>query len=176
MHKILITTIFASVFLVFSCTRDRENRKPLSKKELENTLIRVNQALVTEDKKKIEEYIKRNNLEGVKQNGSGLYYIVWGDSSKDLIQKNSVVEFRYKVSLLDGTVCYQSDDQTPRKFIVGQGGVEAGLEQSVILMRPGQKGKFILPPHLAYGLTGDNNKIPPRAIIVYDIEMLAVYR
>jgi FKBP-type peptidyl-prolyl cis-trans isomerase len=43
-------------------------------------------------------------------------------------------------------------------------------------MKPGQKGKFILPPHLAYGLLGDEKMIPSRSIIVYDIEMLKVYR
>jgi FKBP-type peptidyl-prolyl cis-trans isomerase len=29
-----------------------------------------------------------------------------------------------------------------------------------------------MPPHLAYGLIGDDNKIPARAIIVYDVEVI----
>jgi len=34
------------------------------------------------------------------------------------------------------------------------------------------QARLILPPHLAHGLTGDGNKIPARAIIVYDIKVL----
>jgi FKBP-type peptidyl-prolyl cis-trans isomerase len=31
-----------------------------------------------------------------------------------------------------------------------------------------------MPPHLAYGLIGDNKKIPARATIIYDVEILDV--
>ena len=59
---------------------------------------------------------------------------------------------------------------------MGKGGVESGLEMAVLLMKDGQKGKFILPPHLGHGLIGDNDKIPPLAILVFDIELLAVIK
>ena len=58
------------------------------------------------------------------------------------------------------------------RFKIGQGGVESGLEEAVLLMSVGDKGRFIMPPHLAHGLLGDNNKIPPRSIIVYQAELI----
>ena len=76
--------------------------------------------------------------------------------------------------MLDGTLCYSSKRNKPKEFLVGYGGVEAGLEMAVKLMHQGQYGKFILPPHLAHGLIGDNDKIPPRSIIVYDVHLLNV--
>jgi FKBP-type peptidyl-prolyl cis-trans isomerase len=31
-----------------------------------------------------------------------------------------------------------------------------------------------MPPHLAHGLLGDENKIPPRSVIVYDLHLIDV--
>lgn len=160
-----------------SCKRD-EGKKMTRKDvaEAKKTFAKINKVLIDEDRMLIEGYIKRYRLDGMKESGTGLYYLVWGNAVGDSIKAGNLVEYSYKVTLLDGTLCYQSNSNSPKKFKVGMGGVESGLEQAVLLMRKGQKGKFILPPHLAYGLIGDADKIPSRAIIVYDIEMLNVYR
>jgi FKBP-type peptidyl-prolyl cis-trans isomerase len=42
------------------------------------------------------------------------------------------------------------------------------------MMRAGDKARFVIPPHLAYGLLGDENRIPARAIIVYQLELVEV--
>jgi FKBP-type peptidyl-prolyl cis-trans isomerase len=41
-------------------------------------------------------------------------------------------------------------------------------------MHVGDKARLILPPHLAHGLLGDENRIPARSIIVYEIELLDI--
>lgn len=165
------------VNLLPSCKRNEGKR--MTNKEVsdaKNSFAKINKVLINEDRTLIEGYIKRHRLEGMKESGTGLYYLVWGNAEGDSIKYGNVVEYSYKVTLLDGTLCYQSNSNSTKKFKVGMGGVESGLEQAVLLMRKGQKGKFILPPHLAYGLIGDADKIPSRSIIVYDIEMLNVYR
>jgi FKBP-type peptidyl-prolyl cis-trans isomerase len=58
--------------------------------------------------------------------------------------------------------------------VVGQGEVEPGLDEGIRLLHSGDKARFILPPHLAYGLIGDENKIPARSVIVYDLTVLSV--
>jgi FKBP-type peptidyl-prolyl cis-trans isomerase len=77
------------------------------------------------------------------------------------------------VSLLDGTLCYTSDKTGPKKIKIDMGNVESGLHQGLKLMKVGEKAIFILPPHLAHGLTGDNNLIPPKASVFYEIEVTA---
>jgi FKBP-type peptidyl-prolyl cis-trans isomerase len=168
--------IILLLFSIPACTRNKDPKPRLSGTESRKVLERINRELVGEDKELIEAYIKRHRLDGMRENGAGLYYLVWGDSTGAKAVQGNLVEFSYRVSLLDGTVCYESRGSDLKVFRVGQGGVESGLEQAVLLMNQGQKGKFILPPHLAYGLLGDNNKIPRRSIIVYDIEMLRVIR
>ncbi len=169
--------IFSVISFCFSGCKD-DSKKMLRKDipEAKKTFAKINKILIDQDRKLIEGYIKRHQLEGMKETGTGLFYLVWGESKGEIIKTGNVVEYTYKITLLDGTLCYQNDSNTPKNFKVGHGGVESGLEQAVLLMRPGQKGKFILPPHLAYGLQGDWKMIPSRSIIVYDIEMLKVYR
>ena len=173
MNKPLIITLLILIFT--SCGSDRNKHKP-SLAETKNNLIKANQFLVEKDQELIREYIKQNNIDSIKENGAGLYYKIWGVPSGSEIKKNNIVEYRFKLYLLDGTLCYQTEGNETKKFRVGSGRVESGLEQAVLLMKPGQSGIFILPPHLAHGLMGDNDKIPPRTIIVYNIEMLGVQR
>jgi FKBP-type peptidyl-prolyl cis-trans isomerase FkpA len=33
---------------------------------------------------------------------------------------------------------------------------------------------MILPSHLAHGLLGDDNKIPPKASVIYELELLSL--
>jgi len=173
-----ITTIFLIIasLCLLGCKHDDKRLTRRDVSVAKNKLARINRVLVDQDRTLIEGYIKRHNLEGLKESGTGLFYLIWGEPKGDLIQTGNVVEYSYQITLLDGTLCYQSEKDSPKTFRVGQGGVESGLEQAVLMMRKGQKGKFILPPHLAYGLLGDEKMIPSRSIIVYDIEMLNVYR
>jgi FKBP-type peptidyl-prolyl cis-trans isomerase len=80
----------------------------------------------------------------------------------------------YSVSLLDGTECYSSKSTGPQEFRIGQDNVESGLHEAILLMKVGDKARFILPPHLAHGLIGDQNKIPAMSTIIYDVELKAL--
>ena len=85
-----------------------------------------------------------------------------------------MVTLAYDVSLLDGTHCYGSDSLGFKQFRVGQGGVESGLEEGILMLNKGSKAIFIMPPHLAHGLTGDGDQIPARSVIVYHVELIKV--
>jgi len=167
---------FLLIVLALTVIRCKEDKKKYSEEELKEfkePLIRVNKYLVEEDVKRIEAYIERRkwNMDTL---GTGLYYSLYkhGKGRKAEIEKTATI--KYKVSLLDGTFCYDSDSLGVKTFRIGTRRVEQGLEEGILLMQEGDKAHFIIPPHLAYGLTGDGNRIPPRAIIVYDVELLKV--
>jgi FKBP-type peptidyl-prolyl cis-trans isomerase len=84
------------------------------------------------------------------------------------------VKILYEVSLLDGSTCYSSDEDGPRSFILGRSEEISGLEQGIAMMRAGEKARFIIPPHLGYGLIGDEKRIPARSIIVYLVELTEI--
>jgi FKBP-type peptidyl-prolyl cis-trans isomerase len=162
------------LFITLLSCGGKSKEPNISVKQAKNRLQDVNKALVERDRELIESYIERNRLDGVESNGAGLYYKIWGNSSEPLIVNGNIVSIEYRVTLLDGTLCYSSDNSRPKEFTVGYGRVEAGLEMAMVLMRKGQSAKLILPPHLAHGLLGDNNLIPPRSIIVYDVHVINV--
>jgi len=73
---------------------------------------------------------------------------------------------------VDILVRFDSISTGLKKFIIGKGQAENGLEEALLMMKYGDKARLILPPHLAFGLLGDDKKIPRRAIIVYEIEVV----
>ena len=77
----------------------------------------------------------------------------------------------YECSLLDGTNCYSSKELGPREFMLGRSEMEAGLNEGLRLLKPGSEAIFIIPPFLAYGLIGDRKLIPPRAVLVYNVNV-----
>ncbi len=160
------------LFLILSC-EGRNNEVPKKKANYNETLIKVNKYLVGQDVDNIRKYIKRRDWE-MKTTETGLWYMIYEKGSGKSASPNKAAIILYKVYLLDGTLCYTSEKLGPKKFTLGKGGVERGLEEGILLLHVGDKARFILPPHLAQGLTGDGNKIPPRSIILYEVELIQI--
>lgn len=149
-----------------------EKNKPAI--DLKNeALVRVNKYMVKKDADLIKNYIKRHNWI-MKETESGLWYAIIKHGPMVASSKGKLVTIKYKVELLDGTLCYSSDSSGYKQFIAGSGKVEAGLDEGIQLLQQGDAAIFILPPHLAFGLIGDNNCIPPRSIILYEVELLKI--
>jgi FKBP-type peptidyl-prolyl cis-trans isomerase FkpA len=159
-------------FVCFGCSRKSENKYSESEiRAAEHALIGVNRILVRKDHDKIKAFAIQNNL-AVRETETGLWYLIENKGRGSKARKGQLATLRYEVSLLDGTLCYSSDSLGLKQFRIGQGGVESGLEEGVLMLRPGDKATFILPPHLAQGLQGDGDKIPARSVIVYRVELI----
>jgi FKBP-type peptidyl-prolyl cis-trans isomerase len=139
-------------------------------RDTEEALVNVNRMLVQKDRVKILEYINKHDLT-MKELESGLWYQIIQEGQGRKVDDQTVVTLTYNLSLLNGTSLYSSDSLGPKQFRVGKGGVESGLEEGILLLKEGSSAIFILPPHLAHGLTGDGNKIPARSVIVYKVEL-----
>ena len=174
MNLRVATIILLIVVAATSCKNNRNNTPKTPVSEAKRKFEVVNRALVDKDRERIQAYISRHRLEGMEENKSGLYHLVWGEANGPQVKTGDIVLISYKISMLDGTVLYNSEEDKPKEFLVGKGGVEAGLEMAILLMQQGQKGKFILPPHLGHGLLGDSDRIPPMAVLVFDVELLMV--
>jgi hypothetical protein len=62
----------------------------------------------------------------------------------------------------------------PFRFRLGQGHVIKGWEQGLVGMRVGGLRRLTVPPDLAYGERGVPPTVPPRATLVFDVELLAI--
>lgn len=162
----------ASVLILYtSCKEKKPQVSEEDYKATERKMVEVNRIMLSKDKRRIEGYIEREQL-NMKESLTGLWYSVQNPETGDSIKQGMKVTLKYTTSLLEGDMCYDSDKDGLKTFRVGRGGVESGLEEGILMMKVGGKAKFIMPPHLAYGLPGDGDCIPARAIIVYDIEVL----
>ncbi|MCX6262104.1 MAG: FKBP-type peptidyl-prolyl cis-trans isomerase [Bacteroidia bacterium] len=166
--ELFIFIIF--MFLSGSCRNETDNRKaPVKPGNREMTDL--NRYLVQKDKEIIQNYIERKDLK-MTESPTGLWYLIINEGNGQYLKDNDRIVMNYECGLLDGTVCYSSDDFGPKRVILGKTDIEPGLNEGLRLLKPGAEALFILPPFLAFGLVGDGKKIPPRTIIVYSVSIL----
>ncbi len=161
------------LFVAFSSSceqssSDNSSDKKISSKE---SLIKVNRYLTKTENEDIERYIRRHEWV-MSETGSGLRYMVYEAGSGPLATKDQMVELEYELSLITGDVVYSSTDNGTLVFKIGHGGVETGLEEALLLMKKGDRAKLVIPSHLAHGFIGDDEKIPPRSTVIYDIKII----
>lgn len=81
----------------------------------------------------------------------------------------------YTGYLTDGTEFDSSVKRgMPFAFALGAGEVIKGWDQGVVGMKVGGKRKLTIPPELGYGEAGAGGVIPPNAVLVFDVELIAV--
>lgn len=120
--------------------------------------------------------IEMNKLAaGFEKTQSGLRYqfIQKGNGKKAEIGKTVAVH--YTGQLDNGKVF---DSSIPRKkpieFPLGQGHVIEGWDEGIALLQVGDKARFVIPSHLAYGSKGAGGAIPPNANLIFDVELIDV--
>ncbi|MGZ3865442.1 MAG: FKBP-type peptidyl-prolyl cis-trans isomerase [Bacteroidia bacterium] len=175
-----ITTIHyclvAIAILFFTSCNERPKQKQIeiNENKLKEDIIKVNKPVVVLEQDEINAYVKSHGYK-MQTTGTGLRFMLLKENKKGKkIEAKDVVTVNYKVWLLDGTLCYSSDKKGAKTFAVGADNVETGVHEGVKLMRQGEKALMILPSHLAFNLIGDRDKIPPKASVVYEIEVMEV--
>jgi FKBP-type peptidyl-prolyl cis-trans isomerase len=115
------------------------------------------------------------NYNGAADTPTGLRYLVRRPGTGDATpQKGQTVTVNYEGRLLENEVVFDSsaNHEGPFNFHIGLGSVIAGWDEGVLSMKKGEKRTLIIPYWLAYGEKGITGKIPRRATLVFDIELL----
>ena len=66
------------------------------------------------------------------------------------------------------------DRNDPFQFSLGAGQVIKGWDEGVQGMKVGGARRLTIPASLGYGARGAGGAIPPNAILIFDVELLAV--
>lgn len=135
---------------------------------------RLNKEITEQEKIDIELYKDRIVNSSFEQTGSGLNIWVKKEGEGENAEVNQWVQVRYKISLLDGTVCYETEENEIQEFKVDKSDVETGIQEGIKRLNKGAQAMLIIPSHLAHGLTGDSDQIPPLTAIVVEIEVVNI--
>ena len=172
--KILIILILAVlVFLIFMSRKEKNVSYAPTEKKIETKI---------EDKKSTEAVKtdsvenKQANQTNQETNNMGLEIKTTQEGTGDReVKKGDVVSVLYTGKFTDGKVfdSTSKNGDRPFTFTVGQGVIE-GWSQGVLGMKVGEKRNLIIPSDLAYGDAGYPGAIPPRATLVFDIEVLEI--
>lgn len=133
--------------------------------------IKANKQIVQKESDEMDYYVKSHQMPFIKTNSGIRYYVYKASAKGDSIKNGDIVSMSYKVSLLDGTMCYSSKENENKIIKVGEENIESGIHRALLFLKRGDKALILLPSHLAHGLLGDMKKIPPQMPIVYDIEV-----
>jgi FKBP-type peptidyl-prolyl cis-trans isomerase FkpA len=175
MRKIsFIVSMLTFVLLLQSCGNSAKKtgrHTDINSKEFQDSLVNANKMSVRRESDEIDQYVKHKGWEMI-TTGTGIRYMIVKKGTGPLAMPEQRAKVNYKKSLLDGTVCYSSEVTGPAEFTIEHDNVETGLHEAIQYMHVGDKAIIILPSHLAFGLMGDANKIPAKATVVYELELL----
>lgn len=156
-----------------SCNHQKE-MKQSDYKVSTNELVKMNRDMVNQESAVIERFVTEKGYKMTKTS-TGMWYRMDVEGKGEKAKVGQTVYIRYTIRLLDESICYSSDSLGVKSFRLGQGGVESGLEEGLLLMKKSGKATFIMPSYLAHGLTGDQNKIPSRSILIYETELVDLH-
>ena len=102
----------------------------------------------------------------------GLMYqdLVVGDGNE--AGRGSFVQVHYVGTLEDGSV-FDRSKESGFAFKMGDGRVIRGWELGIAGMKVGGKRRLKVPPKMGYGSAGVKGRIPKKATLLFDIELIS---
>ncbi|HUW91777.1 MAG TPA: FKBP-type peptidyl-prolyl cis-trans isomerase [Bacteroidales bacterium] len=158
-----------AVMITLSGCLTRPDNKSSDAGGKESDMIEFNRSLLVKDRALITDFAKEAKL-SLTETSTGLWYFEMKRGAGPEIELGDDVKFDFECALLDGTVCYSGTTSLKVGYADAASGVTEGLQ----MMNPGSEFMFIIPPYLAYGITGDGNRIPGRSILIYRIRIREV--
>lgn len=119
-----------------------------------------------------EDFLQKNSAkEGVVVTESGLQYQIIEEGSGDCPAEGCNVIIHQRCTLTNGKVIEDTfkdnkPDEVPMNELI------EGYKEGLLLMRKGSRYKLFVPPELAWGKKGSGNKIPPNALLIFDVRLL----
>jgi FKBP-type peptidyl-prolyl cis-trans isomerase len=159
--------------MLVSCREQPAPKVQTETPQLKESLEKANRYLVAEEEEDIQNYIARHKLAPI-ATGTGLRYQVTQSATGDSIRPGQRVSIDYVLYNIMGDVLYSSEKDGVKTFEAGCGDVEAGLDEAILHLRKGEVATVIIPSHLAHGLQGDHDRIPPRATLIYIVKIIDV--
>ena len=128
-----------------------------------------------EEKKILDKYLADSNYTS-SAIANGMYYVQLRKGNGLSPDSGRVALINYRGYFLNGRNFDSNYETQPFEYVIGaEEQLIKGLEIGVRRMREGERAKFIIPSHLAFGSSGSSTGIiPPFTTVIYDVELLKV--
>jgi len=91
------------------------------------------------------------------------------------VKSGDTISIHYLGTLVDGTKFDSSYDRgQPFETQIGVGRVIPGWDQGIIGLQVGGKRRLTIPYQLAYGEEGVPGAIPPKATLIFEVELIEI--
>ena len=124
------------------------------------------------NRKSAEDFLQKNRKkDDVHETASGLQFsiIEAGEGEAPFEGCNLVIHQR--CSLLNGKIIEDTfKENTPDEVPMDE--LIEGYKEGILLMRKGSRFKLYIPSDLAWGKKGTGNKIPPNALLIFDVRLI----
>eukprot|EP00406_Dinophysis_acuminata_P011911 CAMPEP_0179236340 /NCGR_PEP_ID=MMETSP0797-20121207/13877_1 /TAXON_ID=47934 /ORGANISM="Dinophysis acuminata, Strain DAEP01" /LENGTH=180 /DNA_ID=CAMNT_0020943593 /DNA_START=54 /DNA_END=596 /DNA_ORIENTATION=- len=161
----LLSTAYAAFCLwwpVITAAGGKDENKDEMRWVYENDEFFANEAAYTTTKSGLK-YLKLPGLPGLN-----------GKKKRPYVKKGMTIPMMYKLYLEDGHA-HTYSQATPKDAFhlqAGQGQVIKGFDEAALLMRYGDRGRFVMPGDIAYGSSGQPSfGIPGGAALEYFLEV-----
>ncbi len=162
---------FLSFLLLGACNDPAVDQKNVNFDKEES--IALNKQLIEEEELNIDIFLNHNATWKITKTGTGLRYYIYKEGKGEKPIPGMKVGVIMNVQLLDDKVCYETPKDMIDEFVVDKSNVESGIQEAIKLMKVGDKAKLIIPAHLAHGITGNSEEIPPLSTLIVDIELIS---
>ena len=169
--KIPLILSIVAILLVFSC-KENTKKKPFSidPNKIAEPLKTFNHEMVGVEDQQIDDYLTRRAWNMIKTQ-SGLRYFIYKAGNGLTPKAGQIVVLDYSIGLIRGEEIYNSKNDGKKIFRVDQTEEISGLHELVKYLKVGDCVKAVIPSYLAYGLVGDEKKIPNKATLIFDLQL-----
>lgn len=145
--------------------------KPQQKKKLIKPNRMLMHASVNNSKAGYAFMDENQRKPGVIKLKSGLQYKIIKAGTGAKPNESDSVKCQYRGALIDGTV-FEDSKGKPANIAVAP--LVPGLKEALKLMTVGSKWEAYIPSELGFGSAGKPPKVGPEAVLVYNLELLAI--
>ncbi|KAL1543431.1 peptidylprolyl isomerase [Salvia divinorum] len=151
--------------------KKRKKKKTKGEKDLDMSAIQILDNQKTESTK-IVPFDTRTL-----SNGLTIKNLSSGPPGGKVASLGKMIKIHYNGMLKESGLVYDSNVGGPAfKFLLGDKAYIDGWNVGIDGMRVGDKRRLIIPPSMGYGDVQVGDDIPPNSWLIYDIELVKVYR
>ena len=165
----IILVILAVVFLGFVIYKNQNTKSPETNNNQSQNQEQSQEQVQVKTQNENQEQVKNSfEIQGMKVE-------ILKQGTGQEAKTGDVVSTNYLGTLENGTKFDSSYDRgEPFAFTLGEGKVIKGWELGILGMKVGEKRKLTIPSNLAYGDNGIPGFIPPKATLIFEVELVGI--